>query len=411
LSIKPFSTAQLSNLPSGVRDLSCRFSTKEFQMNKQTRDLFPVTLPHDSRRKFLHGLTAAGALGATGAIASQTFISSALAAVSKAAGTAAPADKASGALPRTMRAVQFAKFGEAKELQIVVTARPMPTDTEVLVRVHAAGINPVDWKVRNGEAAALVSKFPVTPGYDIAGEIVQVGRAVKSRSVGERVFAMLPLTASGAYAEYAVVPEALVAAAPKNASMIEAAALPLAALTALQGLFEAGNLRSGQRVLIHGAAGGVGHLAVQMARSAGATVFGTAGASNQEFLRKLGATPIDYRSTKFEDVAKDMDLVFDTIGGDTLKRSYAVIRSGGTIVSLLEKPDAALAKARSVRSGDRVVVRPSGSDLRRIAAMVEAGSLKVEVAEVAPVTSAVELTQKSESGRTRGKLVLDLIKT
>jgi NADPH:quinone reductase-like Zn-dependent oxidoreductase len=378
---------------------------KELAMPSRTPKQPEMNQALTSRRRFLRALSTTGALGAVGSGGSAALFSSTSA-------LAAPSSSnARTALPSMMRAVQFSKYGEASELKLVTIPRPSPRDNEVLVRVHAAGINPVDWKVRNGEAAALVSKLPATLGYDLAGEIVAVGRAVNTRKVGERVFAMLPLTASGTYADYAVVPETLVAVAPNQSTMIEAAALPLAALTAYQGLFEAGGLQRGKekRVLIHGASGGVGHLAVQMARNSGAVVFGTAGPTNQDFLRSLGATPIDHRSQKFEDIAKDIHLVFDTIGGDTLKRSYGVIGRGGTIVSLLEKPDAATAQARGINSGDRVVVRPDGEGLRRIASMVDANTLKVEIAETAPLSSVIALTLKSESGRTRGKLVLDML--
>jgi NADPH:quinone reductase-like Zn-dependent oxidoreductase len=311
----------------------------------------------------------------------------------------------------TMQAIQFTKFGTASELKLVKIARPKPGPGEVLVQVTAAGLNPVDWKVRNGEASRLVKQFPVIPGYDLAGKIIAVGDGVKTRKVGEQVYAMRPLENSGTYAEYAAIAENLVALKPKKTSMTETAGLPLAALTAYQALFEQGGLRPGQTVLIHGASGGVGHFAVQIAKRKGAKVIGTASARNAEFLKSLGAdTVIDYRATRFENVVKNVDLVIDTIGGDTLARSYGVIRKGGRIISLIEKPDAQKAQQFGVQSGERLVVYPSGTQLTEIAQMVDADALKVNVT-VFPLQDAVKATQQSETGRTRGKIVFQIGET
>jgi NADPH:quinone reductase-like Zn-dependent oxidoreductase len=307
-----------------------------------------------------------------------------------------------------MQAIQYRQFGAATELKLVEVARPVPQSREVLVRVVAASVNPVDWKVRNGEAAALVKQFPVTPGYDLAGEIVAVGDGVQVRKVGDRVFAMRPLREPGTYAEYATVAENLVALKPTKATMEDAAALPLAALTAYQALFKTGELKSGQTVLIHGAAGGVGSFAVQMAKSRGAIAIGTGSARSVGYIQSLGADRvIDYRATRFETVVKDVDLVIDTVGGDTLARSYGVIKKGGRIVSLIGKPDAQKAQQLGIKSGERLVVYPSGEELAEIAQMVDAGEIKI-TKQVFPLKDVIKATEQSETGKTRGKIVLQV---
>src|SRR5688572_26361405 len=214
----------------------------------------------------------------------------------------------------TMRAVRVDEFGDRSVLKIVTIDRPTPGEGELLVRVHAAAVNPVDWKMRQG-GGRMGMKTPFTPGFDVSGVVESVGAGVTKFKAGDAIFAMLDLRRGGGYAEYAIVKESEAAMKPAKVSHVEAAAVPLAALTAWQALFDTAKLEKGQTVLIHAGAGGVGSAAIQLAKWKGARVIATASKENQEFLRKLGADEtIDYRAEKFEDRAKDVDVVLDPVG-------------------------------------------------------------------------------------------------
>ena len=232
-------------------------------------------------------------------------------------------------------------------------ARPQAGAGEVLVRVHAAGVNPVDWKVREGYGKdQLGHKLPLILGWDVSGVVEAVGPGVDRLKVGDEVYSRPDLSRDGAYAEYIVMREALVARKPRTMDHVHAAAIPLAAMTAWQALFDAAGLSPGQRVLIHAAAGGVGTFAVQLAKWKGAHVIGTASTKNQDLLRQLGADgAIDYRSVAFETVVQDMDVVLDTIGGETQARSWTVLRKGGVLVSTVSPPSPEEAAAHGVRRG------------------------------------------------------------
>ena len=309
---------------------------------------------------------------------------------------------------RQMRAVRLHRYGGADELIYEVTQRPDPQDGEALVRVQAAGVNPVDWKTRQGRGAAAGDlDSPIILGWDIAGVVEAIGYGVTGFAVGDEVFGMARFPAFGkAYAEYVAAPVSDIAKKPAALSFTEAAAAPLVTLTAWQALFEAADLQSGQTILIHGAAGGVGHIAVQLAKWKGARVIGTASAQNADFLRSLGVDQvIDYTRERFEDVARDIDVVLDTRGGATLKRSFAVLKPGGVLVSITETSGTSLAQAHHVRTA-RIRVRPSGAELAEAAQLFESGKLQVEVARTFPLADAAEAHRMGEEGHTRGKIAL-----
>jgi NADPH:quinone reductase-like Zn-dependent oxidoreductase len=311
---------------------------------------------------------------------------------------------------QTMRAVRINEYGPPEVLRVERVQRPTPGQGELLVRVHAAAVNPIDTIVRtDGARGVSNARLPYTPGFDLSGDVVQLGEDVTDFKVGDEVFAMLHLRRGGAYAEYAIVKVSEAARKPTNVSHEEAASLPLVALTAWQALFETADLQSGQTVLIHAGAGGVGSIAIQLAKWKGATVIATASERNHEFLRELGAdVVIDYRTQRFEEFAKDVDVVLDPIGGDTQRRSLAVLREGGILVGLVGLGHAAREPARNVRAKS-ILVEPNAEQLTQIAKLVEDGKLKPIVSHRFQLRDAVVAHKQSETRRTRGKIVLRII--
>jgi NADPH:quinone reductase-like Zn-dependent oxidoreductase len=294
----------------------------------------------------------------------------------------------------TMHAIRMHEFGAPNVLIDEVIARPTPGRDEVLVRVRAAAVNPYDWKLRNGMFPSGIT-FPMTPGSEIAGTIAS------GPQTGQDVFSSLGR--QGAYAQYVVVSPSMLADKPRSLDYIQAASVPVASMTAWQALFDHGQLHAGQTVLVHGASGAVGLFAVQLAKWKGATVIGTASAKNADFVRSLGAdTVISYDRERFEDRVRDVDLVIDTIGGDTQQRSFAIIKPGGTLVSLTSPP--------GQRPGIRALVmsmEQSRELLGRIAAMVDDGTLRTYVAEVLPLADASRAQEDGERGHhSPGKIVL-----
>jgi NADPH:quinone reductase-like Zn-dependent oxidoreductase len=310
----------------------------------------------------------------------------------------------------TMKAVRFHAFGGPEVLVHEDAPRPEAKEGEVLVRVHAASVNPVDWKVRSGAIKSLATKLPHVTGYDVSGVVEGVGPKVEGFAKGDPVYAYLSLQRGGGYAEYAAVPASELAKKPKSIDHVHAAAVPLAALTAWQALVDTAGLKQGQTVLVHAGAGGVGHFAVQIAKAKGAKVIATASEKNHAFLRELGADQvIDYRAQKFEEVARDVDVVLDSIGGDTLARSYAVVKKGGIVVSIVDSPSKAKCDELGIR-GASILVKPSGKQLDELSGLIEAKKLKVEVSEVVPLAEAKRAHELSEAGHTRGKIVLEVAK-
>ena len=311
---------------------------------------------------------------------------------------------------KTMKAVCIYSYGGPEVLIYEDAPCPHPGEGEVLVKVHAAGINPVDWKVREGHLKEMLHhSFPLILGWDVSGVVESLGANLKRLKVGDEVYSRPDISRDGAYAEFIVIKESEVALKPKSIDHIHAAALPLAGLTAWQTLFDAGALSPGQRVLIHAAAGGVGSLAVQLAKWKGAVVIGTASARNHDFLRNLGIDQVvDYEREKFEDVVQPVDVVLDTMGGEIQERSWKVLKRGGILISIVSPPSVEAAAAHGVRQAF-VFIKPSAEQLSSIAALVEAEKLKAIVETTLPLSDATRAQEVSERGHTRGKIVLRVI--
>ncbi|MFF8970100.1 NADP-dependent oxidoreductase [Streptomyces sp. NPDC014995] len=309
---------------------------------------------------------------------------------------------------RTMRVIRQDVLGGPEVLREAEVERPAPRPNEVLVRVRAAGVNPTDWKHRS--TGGFLGRPPFVLGWDLSGTVEEVGIGVAAFAPGDDVFGMLPYPyGHGSHAEYVIAPVRALWHKPAVIDHVQAAALPLVSLTALQALGEVAGLRAGQRILIHAAAGGVGHVAVQIAKERGAYVIGTASAGKHDFLRRLGADEvIDYRETDFTEAVKDVDVVLDTIGGSTSTDSLRVLRPGGIVVSILpvgsrEFFDAA--EALGVRAV-RMLVDADRAGMRTIAELVEAGTLRATIAGTFPLADAAEAHRLGDTGRTTGKLVL-----
>ncbi|MFD8278749.1 NADP-dependent oxidoreductase [Streptomyces solisilvae] len=312
----------------------------------------------------------------------------------------------------TMRAVTIREFGGPEVLTAERVARPEPLPTEVLVRVHAAGINPVDWKTRAGQGMAGLQTLPMILGWDVSGVVEEVGFGVTTLAPGDEVYGMpwFP-RAAGAYAEFVTAPSRHFARKPASVGHVEAASLPLAALTAWQALVDTAGVKAGQRVLVHAAAGGVGHLAVQFARHLGAEVVATAREPRHAWLKELGADEvIDYTRQPFEDVTGDIDIVIDLIGtlDDTDARSVSVTRPGGLVVAIpggVSERLATVAAQAGVRTSP-FLVEPDATALHTIAGLVDSGTVRVEVERTFALEEAAEAHRLGETNRTRGKLVL-----
>jgi len=303
------------------------------------------------------------------------------------------------AAPETMRGVTV---GEGGSLSVQTLPVPKPGAGEVLLKVRAAGVNPVDWKAAGGRVGQV-------PGTDVAGVIVSLGEGVSGWKPGEQVLGFA--RQSGSYAEFAVVPVNSLARKSRKLTFEEAAGVPIAAETAYRALHEAGKLEKGQTVLVHGAAGGVGSAAVQIAKAAGARVIGTASANNLDFLRSIGADEvIDYRAQKFEDVVKNVDLVLNTANVETSVRSIGIVREGGVLVTVVGTLDAAACEAAKIRCAkpDRSVGPTNAEMLARVMELADAGKFKVNVDGVFPMEQAAQAWQKSRDGHTRGKLIIQV---
>jgi NADPH:quinone reductase-like Zn-dependent oxidoreductase len=318
-----------------------------------------------------------------------------------------------------MKAVVVPRFGPSDVLELVDLPRPEPGPGDVLVEVHAAGVNPRDWLIRSGRYPfrALLPRFPFILGSDVSGVVAAVGGRVRDFREGQEVYAMVPSSRGfGGYAEYVAIPADAVAPKPSNMSHAEAAGVPLAALTARQALHDVARLKPGQRVLILGASGGVGSYAVQIARSHGLEVTGVCSARNLDFVRGLGAgRVIDYQTEPFLDTGEVYDAVFDVIGKESLKRCASVLTGGGVYVTTIPRPrmfrDSLLSRLRSLLPGERrksrvVLVRSRGAELAELARLAEAGELVTHVDRVFPLAEAAAAHDASRTFRTRGKLVL-----
>ena len=306
-----------------------------------------------------------------------------------------------------MKAIVAHEYGGPQVLKYEDAPRPEPKENEALVRVIAAGVNPVDALIRTGKYAKFFgTTLPLIPGYDIAGIVEKTGAKITKLKAGDSIYAYVLW--GGGYAEYAVATEGEATAKPKSLNYIEAAAVPLVALTAWQALIDTAKLSAGQTVLIHGGSGGVGSMAIQIAKARGAKVIATASTSNQELLKQLGAdVAIDYTKTKFEDVAKDVDVVLDSVGKDTLARSYGVVRKGGIIATLVAQPDQAELDKNGIR-GAAISVKPNASELAEITKLIEEKKIKPVVSQVLLLTEALKAQEQAATHHTRGKIVLKI---
>ncbi len=306
-----------------------------------------------------------------------------------------------------MKAVVIHSYGGPEVLKIEDVPRPVPKEDEILIRVIAASINPVDVAIRKGYLAELIgNKFPLIPGMDAAGVVEKAGLRIHKFKAGDPVYAFFTLAGEGGYAEFVVAKENEVALKPKRITYAQAAAVPAAASTAWQALVDTAKLSAGQTVLIHGGSGGVGHFAIQIAKARGAKVIATASTAHQDFLRQMGAdVPIDYTKTKFEDVAKDMDVVLDMVGDETLKRSYGVVKRGGIIVSIADDVDQAALDAHGIRG---VVFRstPSANVLEELAGLIDAKKITPVLSQTFPMADVAKAQEQIATRHTRGKIVL-----
>ncbi|MFF7892892.1 NADP-dependent oxidoreductase [Streptomyces sp. NPDC007907] len=308
----------------------------------------------------------------------------------------------------TMRVITQDVLGGPEVLKEAEVERPVPKPNEVLVRVRAAGVNPTDWKHR--ATGGFLGEPPFVLGWDVSGVVEAVGIGVAAFAPGDEVFGMLPYPyGHGSHAEYVVAPVRALTRKPAGVDHTQAGALPLVSLTAWQALTEHADLQPGQRVLIHAAAGGVGHVAVQVAKARGAYVIGTASAGKHEFLRGIGVDEtIDYRETDVAEAVKDVDVVLDTIGGDNALRSLRVLRPGGVLVSILPVGSDDLyqeAERLGVRAL-RMLVDADRGGMEAVAGLVEAGKLRATIAGTFPLAEAAEAHALGDTGRTTGKLVL-----
>jgi NADPH:quinone reductase-like Zn-dependent oxidoreductase len=305
-----------------------------------------------------------------------------------------------------MQAVRFHEYGPPDVLRLETVPRPEPAEGEVLVRVHSAGVNPIDWKYRAGHLQAFLPlELPHIPGFDLAGTVAEVGAGVSDFSMGDEVFGR----GSGTYAEYAVAPVTTLALKPVAVSFDQAATLGVGGVTAWAGLFEAAKLEPGQMLLVHGGAGGVGSFAVQLGRWKGAHVIATASAGNLDLVRSLGADEvIDYTAVRFEDHVRDLDVVFDTVGGEVTDRSWGVLRPGGMLVVIAGMPDADKAGSHGVRTSGTQAPAVIGPILAKLAALVESGDLDPQVGETFPLADAARAHAASETGHGRGRILLQL---
>jgi NADPH:quinone reductase-like Zn-dependent oxidoreductase len=308
-----------------------------------------------------------------------------------------------------MKAMLIHKYGGPEELKYEDTPMPVMNPDDVLIRVFATSINPVDWKIRKGGHGAGSRTFPVILGWDVSGVIEKVGDSVHDYKVGDEVYARPDVSRDGTYAEYVAVRANEISFKPETIDHIMSAAVPLAGLTAWQGIFDHGKLQAGQKILIHGAAGGVGTLATQFAKWKGAYVIGTASEKNASFLKELGADEvIDYNTERFEEKLKDIDVVFDTIGGETQLKSIQVLKPGGILVSTVGIQDEAALKAKNIQ-GVQYMAQSVPEHLKQIAALIDAGKVKPVIAQVMPLKAAAEAHKISEEGHTRGKIVLQVV--
>jgi len=305
-----------------------------------------------------------------------------------------------------MKAIQIHQYGHADQLALQRVPRPKTGKGQILVKIHDAGVNPVDWKIREGYMKEVrPSSFPLTMGQDFSGEVMAVGKEISGFRKGDNVFGF----AQGTYAEFALTSPDALAHMPKSLDFVAAAAIPTAGLTAWQLVMDVAKVSKNQTILIHGAAGGVGSFAVQFAKKAGARIIATASRDDSDYLQDLGAEQvIDYKTERFEDKVGDLDTVIDLVGGDTLKRSYGSVKKNGLIVTTVGPADETEAKKHGIRVLQFVMKRNSG-ELEQIARLVDEGSIKPRISKIMPLNEAKEAEDLSQSGHPHGKVILRIV--
>ncbi|MFT5226558.1 MAG: NADPH:quinone reductase-like Zn-dependent oxidoreductase [Polaribacter sp.] len=312
-------------------------------------------------------------------------------------------------MSKLMKAVQINSFGDRSVLEFNDDVEvPTPAANEVLIKVKSASVNPVDWKIREGYLQGMLNHtLPLTLGWDVSGEVVAVGDQVVRLKVGDAVYSRPEISKNGSYAEYMTVVADEVAIKPKSLSWQEAAGVPLAALTAWQALYEITKLEAGERVLIHAGSGAVGQFAIQLAKLRGATVYTTTSSKNTDLVLGLGADHvIDYHKDDFSEL-NDLDVVFDTIGGDTQANSWKTLKNGGRLVSITENPDEAIA-AEHGATGFFCFVQPNREQLEKLAEFADAGQLKVSIDSEFGLDQVAEAHERSETGRAQGKIIINV---
>ena len=306
-----------------------------------------------------------------------------------------------------MKAVRIHAYGDRSVLQFEDAPKPDIRPDEALVRIVAAAVNPIDWKIRQGHLKAFVPYvFPLTLGWDFSGVIEALGSEVSSFAVGDAVFSRPDVRRDGSYAEYIAVRAVELARKPKTISHVEAASIPLVGITAWESIVAVGALAAGQTALIHAASGGVGSLAVQIAKWRGAHVIATTSKANVELVRSLGADQvIDYRNERFAEKVKDVDLVIDTIGGEVQASSWSVLRRGGILVSTVSVPSVERAAALGVRSA-HILIGPDAAVLDQLAGLVDSGKLRTLIGGEFALRNIADAHALSETSRTVGKIVI-----
>jgi len=309
-------------------------------------------------------------------------------------------------MSNTMKAVQINAFGDQSVLELNDIGIPTPASNEVLIKVKSAAVNPVDWKIREGYLQAMLNHtLPLTLGWDVSGEVVAAGDQVNHLKVGDAVYSRPEISKNGSYAEYMIAVADEVAIKPSALTWQEAAGVPLAALTAWQSLYELAKLEAGERVLIHAGSGAVGQFAIQLAKLRGAYVYTTTSSKNTSLVKSLGADEaIDYHQEDFS-ALKDIDVVFDTIGGETLANSWKTLKKGGRLVSICDNPDEAAAAEHGV-SAFFCFVQPSHEQLGHLTELANAGKLKVNIDSEFGLDEVAKAHERSESGRAQGKIII-----
>lgn len=315
-----------------------------------------------------------------------------------------------------MKAIILEAFGEADQLKLKNIETPQPGPNEIQIHILYTAVNPVDWKIRLGLLKSRMPyEFPIIPGWDAAGIVSAIGKNVNSFKVGDEVFAYCRLSTIkwGTYAEYICIPAENAAYKPENISFAEAAAIPLAGLTAWQSLFDTAHLKEKETILIQAGAGGVGSLAIQFAKQAGAKVYTTASAANRDYVKSLGAdVVIDYHKENVAEKIKHfepqgIDVIFDTIGAQALKESYPLVKKGGRLVGIVDPPDQNLAQKLGIHAY-YVFVSPNGKQLQKISDSITQGEIQPIKIQEMPLEKAAEAQEKNREGHTQGKIVLKI---